>query len=200
MNHLTPPRWWHQDTYIDFTIDFPVHEYIAIMQWWNLMDRLFPNTLRRIYDAELKSTEEDRFTAAEYLSGIQKACWSEVLTSSRASIQSWSDRQPYCSSIRRSLQREYLTLAERLVRSRPGNLLQPDLHAMVQHSLRQLAKAMEEAMAAAKLDFGSEAHLASCKSRIQRMLEPQLNEQAQSAIQTGFNQEAARAIGASLNQ
>ena len=177
LNHLAAPRWSHQGTYTDYTIDFPVHEYIAMLQWWNLVDRFFPNTIRRIYDAELKSAEEDRFTAAEYLSGIQRACWSEVLAPARAAGKQWSESQPYCSSIRRSLQREYLTLSERLVRSRPGTLLQPDLHGMIQHSLRQLAKSIDETLAKGKLDFGSEAHLTSCKSRIQRMLEPQLLEQ-----------------------
>ena len=188
LNHLAAARWSHQGSYTDYTIDFPIHEYIATLQWWNLTDRLFPNTLRRIYDAELKSTEEDRFTAAEYLSGIQKSCWSEVLDFGRAASKQWSENQPYCSSIRRSLQREYLTLSERLVRSTPGTILQPDLHGMVQHSLRQLGKPIDEALAKGKLDFGSEAHLASCKSRIQRMLEPQLLErgEAASGMSMGF--------------
>ena len=124
---------------------------------------------------------------AEYLSGIQKACWADVMTAGRAASKNWTDSQPYCSSIRRSLQREYLTLAERLVRSRPGNLLQPDLHAMIQHSLRQLSKAIDESLAGGKLDFGSEAHLAACKSRIQRMLELQLNEQAGMGMIMGLN-------------
>jgi hypothetical protein len=162
---------------VDYTIDFPIHEYIALMQWWNLVDRLYPNTIRRIHDAELKTAATDRFTAAEYLSCLQKACWSDVLNGSRATSQEWSDQQPYCSSIRRSLQREYLTLTEQLVRTRPGTLLAPDLHAMVQHSLRKLGKAMTAAVESGKLDFASEAHLASCTSRIQRMLEPELNEQ-----------------------
>jgi len=177
LNHLPPARWYHQEAYVDYTIDFPIHEYISLMQWWNLSDRLFPNTIRRIYDAELKTTDQDRFTAAEYLRGIQKACWSEVLSQNRAASQQWTDHQPYLSSIRRSLQREYLGLAEPLVRSKPGSLLPPDLHAMLQHSLRQLAKAMDASVATGKLDFASEAHLVSCKSRIQRMLEPELYEQ-----------------------
>jgi hypothetical protein len=185
LNHLTPPRWAHQGAYTDYVIDFPIHDYILTLQWWNLTDRLFPNTIRRVYDAELKSSEADRFTAAEYLTGIQKACWSEVMTSGRASSQKWTDQHPYCSSIRRSLQREYLIIAERLVRSRPGDLLEPDLHGMMQHSLRQLSKGMDDALASGKLDFASEAHLASCKSRIQRALEPQLQEQSMQGMASG---------------
>jgi len=176
LNHLAVSRWWHHGTYVDFVVDFPIHDFTGFLQWWNLSARLFPNTLRRIHDNELKTNDQDKLTASEYIKRMETACWSEVDNVARASNGVWSDASPYVSGIRRSLQREYLNLIERLVRSRPGILVSPDIHAMVQHSLRLLTLRIDAVVATGKLDFATLAHLTSCKSRIERMLEPRLDE------------------------
>lgn len=176
LNHLVPPRWWHDGMVVDYNVDYPVHDYIAIMQWWNLVDRLSPATLRRIHDAELKSTSADRFTVAEYLQRIQKSCWADVTDTARAKGSQWTDAGPFVSDVRRSLQREYLGLVEPLVRRSPGTLLSPDLQAMLRYSLQTLAEQMGEVMKDGALDFASRAHLSACKQRIDRMLSPELRE------------------------
>jgi hypothetical protein len=174
LNHLAPSRWWHEGSNVSFTLDFPVHELIGLLQWWNLFDRFFPNTLRRIHDAELKAAGE-RLTAAEYIRTLRHACWSEV-SPERAAGGPWSDEKPLISGIRRSLQREYLGIVEPLVRTPPGVLLSPDLHAMLEHSLRELSGQIEGVLAGQKFDFASTAHLKACKSRIDRMLAAELRE------------------------
>ena len=80
------------------------------------------------------------------------------------------------SKIRRSLEREYLGVVEPLVRFEPGVVLPPDLDAMLKYSLHKLSDQIDKVVATEKLDFASEAHLATCKSRIDRMLAPQLSE------------------------
>ncbi len=65
---------------------------------------------------------------------------------------------------------------EPLVRTRPGTVLSPDLHAMVQHVLRTLQEEIEKVRKGEGLDFASQAHLVSCQSRIERMLTPELKE------------------------
>ena len=62
------------------------------------------------------------------------------------------------------------------VRTAPGTLLSPDVHAMVTHSLQTLSGKIDRMLTDGKLDFASEAHLRASKSRIERMLEPDLNE------------------------
>ena len=179
LNHLAPSRWWHQDSWVSYSMDFPVHDIVALLQWWNLFDRLYPGTLRRIHDAELKTTAADKLTAAEYLQRIQTACWSDATDTRQLQSRHWSDNEPFLSSIRRSLQREYLGLVEPLVRQRPGRVLSPDLHAMLQYSLQKLAYRLSVVLnvgTSGKLDFASEAHLATCKSRIERMLSAELRE------------------------
>jgi hypothetical protein len=158
-------------------MDFPIHNLIGILQWWNLFDRLYPNTLRRVYDAELKTDIADKLTVAEYLQRIQSACWADALDAERLKQGTFTDAQPFLSSVRRSLQREYLGLMEPLVRRRPGQVLPPDLHAMVQYSLQRLAWQIGAMLNSAdELDLGSRAHLVTCKSRVDRMLAAELRE------------------------
>ncbi len=176
LNHLAVPRWWHDGTSVNRVVDFPIHRYISVLQWRHLFDRLYPNTLRRIHDAELKSTAADKFTVAEYLQRIQAACWSETTARKRTTAGNWTDASPFISSVRRSLQREYINVLEPLVRSKPGDVVSPDLHAMTQHSLRTLGTQINGILTAGKLDFASAAHLTACQSRIERILAPKLDE------------------------
>ncbi len=187
LNHLAPPRWWHWGATVSYTLDFPIYDLIGVFQWWNLFDRLVPNTLRRIQDAELKSDATDRFTAAEYIQRLRDAVWSGTVDATRYQANQWSDSRPYVSGIRRSLQREYLGLVEPLVRARPGTVLSPDLHAMLSYSLEQLSAQIDKVLSNGKLDFASEAHLKRCASRIDRMLEPELQESgAAPGLMMGF--------------
>jgi hypothetical protein len=178
LNHLAPSRWWHDGVSINMSfviMDFPIHEYIGAMQWWHLYDRLYPYTLRRIYDAELKTSDPNKLTAVEYLKTIQDACWKQTVDDARID-RKWTSAEPLVSDIRRSLQREYLGLMEPLVRTRPGVVLQPDLHAMICHSLEELGKSIDGVLEKPNLDFASKAHLRTCKSRIDRMLQAELRE------------------------
>jgi len=176
LNHLAPSRWWHDGTRVSFSMDFPVHRMVSFFQWWNLFDRLFPNTLRRIHDAEMKTDAKDKFTLAEYLQRVQSGCWQDATDVERLTGNTWTDASPFLSDVRRSLQREYLGAMEPLVRTSPGTVVSPDIHAMVKHSLRGLAKELDAVIAAGKADFASQAHLTACKSRIDRMLDPELKE------------------------
>ena len=176
LNHLAPPRWWHEGTSVSFSMDYPIHRLVSVFQWWSLFDRLFPNTLRRIHDAEMKTNAADKFTLAEYLETLQDSCWKDATDLQRLSKKKWTNSSPYLSDVRRSLQREYLGLMEPLVRWKPGFNLSPDIHAMLKYSLRQLSEELEAVTETGKADFASQAHLVACKSRIDRMLAPELKE------------------------
>jgi hypothetical protein len=177
LNHLAPPRWWHTGTSFDLafvSVVFPLHEYIGVLQWWQLSDRLSPYTLVRIYDGERQSSDPEKLTVAEYIQRLRDACWKQTLDPQRN--QSWTPAQPFVSDIRRSLQREYLGIMEALVRSRPGGMLPADLHAMIWCSLEDLAMSLDETLKRPSLDFASRSHLRTCKSRIDRMLKAELPE------------------------
>ena len=124
----------------------------------------------------MKTTASDKFTVAEYLKSVQNACWGDTLDKGKIGKGTWTDVSPAISSVRRSLQREYLNLMEPLARTKPGMVLSPDLHAMIQSCLHKLNGRIDTVLAAGQLDFASEAHLTSCQSRIERMLKPELDE------------------------
>ena len=179
LNHMAPSRWWHDGVDFGYDLvvtDIPIHEYVSILQLWNLIDRLAPFTLRRIHDNELKTTEADKLTTAEYLQTIQKSVWKNTCNAKAAKKGKWSDNNPYISDVSRSLQREYLNIMEILVRVQPGILLSPDVHAMIWSSLDDLGKSMDKVLKEPSLDFASKAHLKTCRSRIKRMLTTQLEE------------------------
>jgi hypothetical protein len=178
LNHLTSPRWYHEGAYVSFVVGFRIHDLIRELQWWNLFDRLLPMTLQRIQDAELQSTAADKMTLAEYLTRLQAACWGRAVDSERRDGGRWSEREPFVSDTRRSLQREYLDLMEDWVRMRPGSMLSPDIHAMLQEQLRSLRGQIQKVLsqAASPIDAVSRGHLQACSSRIERILAPQLRE------------------------
>ena len=195
LNHLATPRWYHRGARINWIVDYPIHDTIAMLQWWNLFDRLFPNTLRRIHDAEMKTNGSDIFTVSEYVQRIQKSCWAGSTNTKQLSKGTWTDRKPFITSIRRSLQREYLGLMEPLVRQKPGVVLSPDLHALVRYSLQTLAEDLEKVVQADKADFASQAHLVACQSRIDRMLSADLDEYTPSPFGMMFMQPTGRPNG-----
>ncbi len=176
LNHLAPSRWSHHGVNISYSMDFPVHEFIGLLQWWNLVDRFTPNTLRRIYDAETKTDSPNKLTVSEYLQRLQSGCWKEIVDRAQVDAEKPSETSPFLSDIRRSLQREYLSLAETLVRMPPGTIVSADIQAMIKHMLRNLSEDLAWCIATHKADFASQAHMEECKSRIDRMLRPELKE------------------------
>ncbi len=176
LNHMMTPRWSHSGARVDYVIDFPVRRIVGLLQWSNLFDRLFPNTLRRLHDNEMKTQDPGKLTVAEYIQRIQSACWTDVMAGKKVNRKTWTDATPFVSGTRRSLQREYLSMMELLVRTTPGSIVSPDIHAMLSNALRRLNAKLDNAIKTGKLDFASESHFVACKSRIDRMLELKLNE------------------------
>jgi len=180
LNHLAPPRWSHEGTGISYAMDFPMHSYIGVMQWWNLVDRFYPGNLRRLHDNELKTDAPDKLMVAEYINLLQEAVWADSADWQRRKAGGpWSESKPFISSVRRSLQREYLGVIEPLVRDEPGRSLSPDLHAMLQCLLQELSERIGRTLEQSDvqfLDFASRAHLTACQSRIDRMLKAELKE------------------------
>lgn len=174
LNQLAPPRWSHWGADAPGRLDFPVHDRIIAMQVFTMLDLTAPATLQRLYDAELKSADPNRFTAAEAITSLRDIVWAPL---DKAADGKYTNAQPYLSSITRNLQREYLFMLTSTVSTRPGTTMSHDLHAMACQAMRELSdkigrtlKATDLADGKSKLDFASRAHLTECKSRIDRVL------------------------------
>lgn len=108
LTYLATDKQSHWDNYSE-SPEFPVHDTIMGVQRGVLFQMMNPTVLRRVHDNEFLLPEgEDAFTLPELLNGLTGEIWSEVLASDAANGK-YTNRKPMISSLRRNLQREYIT-------------------------------------------------------------------------------------------
>jgi hypothetical protein len=173
-NELGSSRWMDWASATPMRLDFPIHQTINSMQAYTLMNICSPQVLQRVYDAELKSKAEDKFTATELILTVRDTVWAGLTLEDGSKF---TNAKPKFSSIRRNLQKQHLAYALAIADSESGRLVSPDLQNQVRYSLRELNESIgnvldkaEKAGPAATLDFASKAHLSECKSEIYRVL------------------------------
>ncbi|MFG0258533.1 MAG: zinc-dependent metalloprotease [Phycisphaerales bacterium JB043] len=102
--HMGSDRWLDQGERAfvrDETIS--VHDVVQGIQGTALTLVLNPTTLRRIYDNELLSRDdEDAFTLAETMTAIYRSIWTELEDTGH--VGDYDDQRPMVSSLRRNLQ------------------------------------------------------------------------------------------------
>ncbi|HUU96110.1 MAG TPA: zinc-dependent metalloprotease [Phycisphaerae bacterium] len=174
LNQLAPSRWSHWGSRTSLELDYPIHDRIVGLQLVGLFDLLTPPVLQRVYDAELKSDDPNRFTAAELIRTLRDHIWSSAYEVGEGP---YTDAKPFISSITRNLQQGYLDLMLIHAQARLGANFSLDLYVMIRSSLRELSDRIGQTLerAGSKLDFASRGHLVECKSRIDRVLEAQFS-------------------------
>jgi hypothetical protein len=170
LNELPPARWmdWYSNPMS--RIDFPAHQTIQNAQSFALLALVSPQVLQRVYDAELKSKADDKFTAAELISRVRATIWGNLTLEGDAKF---TDAKPMISSIRRNLQRQYVAYMLATADSKPGALVSADLQSMVSYGMQELSDQIGGLLAnggAGRLDFATRAHLSQTKSQIDRVL------------------------------
>lgn len=172
LNDLAPSRWSHWGSNMGVRVDFPIHERILALQSAALVNVTSPPILQRVYDAEMKCGDDDRFTAAELITTVRDMIWGASCNAPKGKC---TDAKPFVCSVTRNLQNEYLNIMLSATQLRPGQLISADLHAMIRYALRDLSGQIGAVLdkGGDKLDFASRAHLSESKSRIDRMLEAQ---------------------------
>ena len=148
--------------------DYPVHEVVLMWQDRILGRLVDPLTLSRIRDSELKvPADQDAFTTAELLDRLSKAILSEVDT---VAPGDYTVRKPAIPSVRRSLQRAYLTRLSNLAVGSGGT---PDSQVIAAAQLRSLDGRIGALLAKGdvKLDDYSRAHLVELQARIKKVLD-----------------------------
>ena len=173
LNKLGPGRWrhWDSDNY-DGLLDYPLHDRIAATQYWALFHLVNPFTINRVYDAEVKvPNDEDAVTVPELVTTTTASIWSELKED--PGQRKWTDRQPFVTSIRRSLQRAHLKVFIDIVLSRPGSTMPADAHSVVRLALKGLSQQIGDVLKDGdqRLDAFTAAHLDEAKTRIDRALE-----------------------------
>jgi len=171
-NQLAATRWLHWGVREVAREDYPVHEVILMWQDRVLGRLLDPLVLERIRDNELKvPADQDAFTTAELLDKLSAAVLAEVKATGPGD---YTPRKPAIASLRRGLQRAYLTrLAGLAMNGGPQN---PDAQSLAAEQLRSLDAAIAALVAKedVKLDAPSRAHLVELRSRIAKVLDADL--------------------------
>ena len=169
LNKLVPSRSGGLDTWPTSRIDFPVHDMILRAQNYGLATLTNPTVLQRIYDAQLKTTGDDKFTAAEAIRKTTDAVWGVL---DDAGDGEYTDAEPMLSSVRRNLQEQHLSYLLALADSEPGRLMSADLRTLVRYHLRTLAEEIGTLKAdkGDAIDMASMAHLVESKDLIEKVL------------------------------
>lgn len=172
-NQLAASRWSHWGVSEVDREDYPVHDTILMWQDRVLGRLLDPLVLDRVRDNELKvPADEDVFTLAEMFETLSKSVMAEVTSTEPGD---YSARKPAVPSLRRGLQRAFVTrLAGITMGGGAGNA---DAKALAADQLRSIAAGIDGLLAKedVKLDTASRAHLADLRDRITKVLEARLN-------------------------
>ena len=112
--------------------------------------------------------EQDAFTTAELLDRLTKSIMGEVEATGPGD---YSNRKPAIASLRRGLQRAYVSRLSGLVLGQSGG--SPDAQAIAALQLRDLDARIDALLAKndLKLDDYSRAHLAELSARIEKVLD-----------------------------
>jgi hypothetical protein len=171
-NYLSSTSWSHWGLHGTSRKDFPVHDAILMWQERILGQLLSPVTLERIHDAELKvSPDTDTLTTAELIERLTKAVFAEVDGMKQAE---YSNRKPAISSLRRNLQRTYLSSISAVAMGNSG--APNDCQTIAFAELGALDGRIKGLLgnAEVKLDSYTRAHLQETSSRIQKVLDARL--------------------------
>ena len=171
-NQLAATRWLHWGAQEVDREDYPIHDVVLMWQDRVLGRLLDPLVLGRIRDNELKvAADEDAFTIAELFERLDKAVMLEV---TQTKPGDYTARKPAISSLRRGLQRAYVTRLAGLAIG--GGTSNPDAQALAAEQLRSLDAQVEALLTNddIKLDTPSRAHLVEMRARIEKVLDANL--------------------------
>jgi hypothetical protein len=172
LNHLAASRWSHWGMRNVSRLDYPVHDYVEMMQSQILRQLLDSVTLGRLHDGELRTAPEaDAYTLAEHLRLLTDALFTEW---AKPQAGEYTPTKPFISSFRRNLQRTALKDYAALVTSGFG--YPEDARTLARMHLANLDRQIGDLLKdeKVKLDDYSKAHLLDSQRRIQQVLNAEL--------------------------
>lgn len=163
---LASTNWSHWGMAKGNRKDYPAHGQVALWQNRVLEQLLSSVTLHRIHDSALKApAADDVLTTADLIESLTKSIFAELDSIKEGDF---SNRQPAISSLRRSLQREYL---QKLSNLAMGQTSAPvDCHTLAYGELASVEAKMRQLLKSnVKLDTFTRAHLEESADRIQKV-------------------------------
>ncbi len=171
-NYLATSNWKHWGTSDSSRKDFPIHSIISMWQSRVLDQLTSPTVLGRIHDTELKTpADQDVLTNAELIERLTKSIFSELDTVKEGDF---TPRKPAISSLRRSLQRNYLRKLSNMAMGRTS--APDDCQTIAYSDLASLESRIDQMLKSnVKLDSYSRAHLVESATRIRKVLDADLS-------------------------
>ncbi|MEM7476531.1 MAG: zinc-dependent metalloprotease, partial [Planctomycetota bacterium] len=152
---------------------WPVHDRILSMQASTLTQLMRTTTLRRVYDNEFRTPEDqDALTLPELLDSITSEIWSELDAQADGEAK-YTTRKPMTSSLRRNLQREHLErLIDLTLASSGSSAAYKAISNLCIMELQELKEKIASKMKSEKaLDPYTKAHLYEANKRIEKALD-----------------------------
>ena len=166
LNKLAPTRradW--SGNWLSLPIDYPIHNFVAMVQGWLLEELLDGARFTRMIDNGVK--QNDPYSVAELFETTSNAIWSELGGGARAPRS--------IDSFRRNLQRRHIDHMTRImldVRTPFTNPVPEDARSLARYELTQLNARLGQALEAGRgLDVTTRAHLSESRARIARALD-----------------------------
>jgi hypothetical protein len=172
LNYLPATHWSHWGMVESFRLDYPIHDYVAMMQGAILYELLNPLTMERLHDNELKIVSDaDRYTLAEHLRTLVEAVFSEWKAGKAGK---YTDTSPYIADFRRNLQR--MTLKELAYLVQEPYSGPEDARTLARMHLQALDSQISTLLHKqdVQLDDYTKAHLLDSQKRIQQILNARL--------------------------
>ncbi len=175
-NHLAAGRWYHQGSY-DWLEPLTPSVQDVILRYQNRVLFLLLNTDRigYLYDAEFHAAKsDDILTLAEMMQSLTDSIWSEVQDTKRIG-RSHTLREPMISTLRRNLQREYVSQLVEIATAGEDSYYPAVARTLAWKQLKNIREEIDailEDKSASKLDAWTAAHLDESRTRIARALEP----------------------------
>ncbi|MGA1236789.1 MAG: zinc-dependent metalloprotease [Limisphaerales bacterium] len=169
LRRMTVDKWLDDSTMAFQESTWPVHDRVMGIQAMVLTRVLNPGTLGWVYDNEfLTPADQDMITLPEVLKALDREIWSEL----DGGEGEFTERKPMISSLRRNLQREYVSrLVDLSMPESWGQAAHKALSNLALMHLRALSARLGQVQDKAGLDAYSRAHLVETKLRIDKALE-----------------------------
>ncbi len=172
LSSLVATRWSHWGITTSSRVDYPIRDFVEMMQS-QILSRLTDDaTLSRLADNELKvAADADAYTLAEHVRTLVDGVFTEVRTPPAEG--KFDNRKPFVDGYRRNLQRLALVRMAGMV-TRGG--APADARTLARLHLSVLDKQIETVVGNEKLELDdySLAHLMDVQSRIRQALEAEL--------------------------
>ncbi len=182
LNMLAAEKWNHWGSRgSGISTDYSLVNVVSNLYDIILYQLYSPTTIRRILDAESRRRSEAvNFTVPELFETLNEGIWAEVYAANREAIanNTYSNRKPFLSTYRRTLQRQHLKRLIEIMLEPPYGMPE-DARTQAWRSLRKLEKdiglIVEQCEDKDILDDYSFDHLAESQAKIRRALDARLS-------------------------